>query len=537
MFRGENRSVTVCVGFLLAGLFLSGCKPAAAPPVTAPAPAAGGKGAVAAEVEDQLKSALYQLQPENLGIDSRIDDAVSVLNNWWSAVKIAELQPTGLTPPAIPEALLPKEVRDLLEKELYDNQDGQHVRGCYFAKQIGEHVAAPTDKELDRIVKVFNWVCRNVVLLSEDETPPRLALYELLVLGRGRALDRAVIFAEILRQLRLDSVLLHPAGALEEDSPWVMGVLLDGKVYLFDLRLGLPIPKGDIPKTARITEPATLEEVLAHPEWLAPLAARSDQPYEPSVEQLKTAQVSVFSPIMGWSPRMWRLEQLLPGDQLCVLYDPPAKLGDAPSVFERVATSFAGKPADQIVRFADPLLNVAVDAVDAAEINREMQIAQTSMLVPFAVNPDQSTPGGKRVVPTQRQLKTRMLQLQGRYADAIAQYVAVRQLGVTPPPEASLALVYARAAEDAFYWSCLSKVDSNQMESATQSLTDYLKRYRRGGRWLVGARQALAECHLARQQTTEAIEALKTTVPDDPARDSTAVQIKWLSSLTTEKPE
>ncbi len=535
MFRGENRSVAVSTGVLLAMLLFCGCKKSAPPTPTATTPSANR--AVATEVEDQLKSALYQLQPENLGIDSRIDDAVSVLNNWWSAVKSAKLEPTGLTPPAIPEALLPANVRELLDKELYDNQDGQHIRSSYFAKQIGDHVGSPTDKELDRVIKAFEWVCRNITLLAEDEVTPPLGFYELLVFGRGRPFDRAMVFGEILRQLRLDSVVLYPSGALEADSPWLMGVLLDGKVYLFDPRLGLPIPNGDAPKTGRITQPATLEEILAHPEWLTPLAARSDQPFEPSVEQLQSAQVGVLTPVMGWSARMWRLEQLLPGDQLCVLYDPPAKLGDAPSVFERVATSFPGKTLEQIERFVDPLLRTEMDARDRTEVMRALQMAQSSLLAPFAANNDDKAPGGRRAVPTQRQLKTRTLQLQGRYADAIAQYVSIRQLGVTPPPDATLALVYARAAEDAFYWSCLCKVDSNQLESATQLLSDYLKRYRRGGRWLVGARQALADCHLARNQTAEAIETLKMSLPDDPARASTAVQIKWLSGLSAEKTE
>ncbi len=537
MFRGENRFVTVPANVLLAVVLVSGCKPPVAPTAPAPATAPAGKGAVAAEVEDQLKSALYQLQPENLGIDSRIDDAVSVLNNWWGAVKAAELEPTGLTPPAIPEALLPAPVRELLDKDLYDTQDGQHLRNCYLAKQIGENIGSPTDKEQDRIVKIFDWVCRNVSLLPEDEITPPLGLYEVLVLGRGRPLDRAVIFGEILRQLRLDSVILHPAGAFEEDSPWLMGVLLDGKVSLFDPRLGLPIPQGDVAKTAHITASATLDELLKHPEWLEPLAARSDQPYEPSIEQLQSAQVSVLTPAMGWSARMWRLEQLLPGDQLCVLYDPPAKLGEAPSIFERVAVSFPGKKPEEIDRFVDPQLRVQRDSREMADAIRTMQVAQSALLVPFVISNDGPAATGRRPVPTQRQLKTRTLQIKGRYADAIAQYVSIRQLGVTPPPDPSLTLIYARAAEDAFYWSCLCKVDSNQLESASQMLSDYVKRYRRGGRWLIGARQALAECQIALKQNAAAIETLKMSLPDDPARTSTAVQIKWLTGLSTAKPE
>ncbi len=538
MIRGVSVRRTSVGISLCCTLVIVGCSPK--PPAPA-VPATGGTAAapnkvVAAEVEDQLKSGLYQLQPENLGVDSRLEDAVSVLNNWWSAVKSAELVPTGLTPPAIPAALLPEDVRAQLERELFGNEDGLHIRNAYFAKQIADHVSAKTDQELDRIVKIFYWVCRNVDLVPEDEPVPPLPFYDLVILGRGRALDRAIVFSELLRQMHLDCVILYPEGELEADTPWITGVLLDGKVYLFDPRLGSPIPRGDGSASGVVTVPATLEDLLTHPEWLTALAARADQPYEPSIEQLQTAQVGVVTSVMNWSPRMWRIEQLLPGDQLCVLYEAPEKLGDAPSVFERIGASFPGKPAAQIVRFSDPLLQNPPDQTDRTMIMRNMQLAQATLAVPFAPAKDDVAAGGP-LVPTQRQLKTRTQQLQGRYADAIAQFVSIRQLGTGIAPEPTLGPIYARAAEDAFFWSCLCKVDAGQYESAISVLTDYLKRYRRGGRWLVGARQALADCYIARQQWAEAIETLKQSIPDDPARASTAVQIKRLSALSTEKKE
>ncbi|HET6426068.1 MAG TPA: transglutaminase domain-containing protein [Planctomycetaceae bacterium] len=432
--------------------------------------------------------------------------------------------------------MLTAPAREELNRELFGNMDGLHIRNAYLAKQIGDHVTAKADKEIDRVSAMFNWVCRNMELIPEDETSPPLPFYELLMMGRGRTFDRAVVFAELLRQFRIDTVILHPQGALEADTPWIIGVLLDGQVYLFDARLGFPIPRGDAPPTAANPSVATLEEVLKNPGWLTALAMRSDQPYEPSVEQLQTAQVSVLPSVMAWSPRMWRIEQLLPGDRLCVLYDPPAKIGDAPSLFERVEAAFPEQAAKkQVQLYADPFLTNPPDQTEQQAIGRSIQTAQATLAVPFVSNKESGTPGGSPLVPSHRQRKTRMTQLQGRYAEAIAQYVSIRQLGTSLPPEPGLGPIYARAAEDAFYWSCLCKVDAGQYDSAATSLGDYITRYRRGGRWLAGARQALADCQIARQQYPEAIETLKQTVADDPARASTAVQIKRLSGLTIER--
>lgn len=536
MIRGVSLRSILWVSAFAIVLVAQGCKPKAAP---APAPTgntpAPAAGKVAVEVEDQLKSGLHQLQPENLGIDSRLEDAVSVINNWWAAVKSAGLEPTGLTPPAIPEALASVEIRRELERELYSNIDGIHIRSAYLAKQINDHVTAKSDKELDRVVSLFQWVCRNLDLIGEDETAPPLPIYDLLVMGRGRTFDRALVFSELLRQMRLDSVILHPQGLLETDSPWLIGVLLDGQVYLFDPRLGLPLPRGDVEAGAKVLQPATLAQILANPDWLAPLAQRSDQPYEPSVEQLQTSSVSVPGSFIMWAPRMWKMEQLLPGDRLCVLYDPPAKMGDSPSLLERVATAFPDQAAKkQIEMYSDPQLRHPPDQTEQQAIGRNIQASQMALAVPFEMK-DGTTGDGSNLVPTQRQKKTRMLQLQGHYADAIAQYVSIRQLGTAIAPQPGLAPIYARAAEDAFYWSCICKVDAGQYDSAVTALGDYIQRYRRGGRWLVGARQALADCHIARQQFAAAIESLKQSVPDDPARASTAVQIKRLSGLITEK--
>ena len=66
--------------------------------------------------------------------------------------------------------------------------------------------------------------------------------WQTLLLSQGTAMDRAVVFMELLRQHRLDSFVLRQDGQQREDFPLVVGVSLNNEVYLFLPGLGLPIP-------------------------------------------------------------------------------------------------------------------------------------------------------------------------------------------------------------------------------------------------------------------------------------------------------
>jgi hypothetical protein len=514
-------SVIACLSLSLLGA--SGCRRGGStsqPSVDTP----GGtdESSRQTQIEDQLKSALYQLQPENLGIDAQLEDAVSVLNNWWSAVEAAGLQPTGLTPPDVPADRVPEVLLPRLQKDAYDALDGRHIRSSYLAKVIADRIAGQSDDETERVVRLFEWVCRNIALAPEDEPQPPLTLYELLLVGRGWAVDRAVVFGGLLKQWRLDSVVLTPKDQTDAPGPIVVGVLVDDDVLLFDPQLGLPIPRGDASATARIDRPATLREIREHPDWLKALAARSDQPYEPTAEQIAAARVDAITSVTAWAPRMWKLEQLLPGASLCALYEPPARLGEAPGLFERIAAADPSWEADQIGVWAYPLQRevqfVQLDPNHA----QLMRFVLDPFLVPIEVKFNEKGEVEQRQ-PTMRHLKTRTLHLLGRTSDAIAQYVSIRQLAVTPLRDPALGQIYQRAAEDALFWSCLCKFDAGEHESAIDSLGDYLRRYRRGGKWVGAAWLLQAECQLALQRLPDAVASAKGSAADEAYRATSAI--------------
>jgi tetratricopeptide (TPR) repeat protein len=531
--RGDRVFRWIACGLVVAVVGCGTSQPA--PKVAAKKPAARQ-----ADIEEQLKSALYQLQPENLNIDSRLDDAVSVLNHWWSAVQAADLEPTGLTPPPIPAERLPEGWLSRLERDTYDLEDGAHVRAAYLARNVANRLADQTEDELERVVRVFEWVCRNVTLAADDDPLPPMTFYELMIVGRGRAADRAWVFGEILKQLKIDAVVLQAREGQAAVGPPIVGVILGDAVYLFDPQLGLPIPRGDEPPSPHIRRPATLREIREHPHWLKALSLRTDQPYEPTGEQLTAAAVQVITSPTSWTRRMWNLEQLLPSEALCSLYDPPAALGDAPGLFTRVAAADPHWTADALQVWTYPLQRQAEFAAVHPQANPQVfRLLQATLLpfeVPFEPKLDEKKEKVVQIAQTKQQLKTRTLQLQGRYAPAIAGFVGIRQIALSPPPDPAWNPLYQRAAEDAFYWTCVAKYEQGEYESAVATLGDYLKRHTRGGRWVGPAWQLLAECQRELGQLPQAIQALKGATGDEAYRNTNALLARRWSEASASTP-
>ena len=149
--------------------------------------------------------------------------------------------------------------------------------------------------ELTRIVSFFDWIVLNVQLtptadfssedydelrLNEKSEPAAAGIagagyqrfsHQTLLLGRGDYLEKSKLFIEGLRVQGIDSVMLGVNESTSIDDleaswqPWVVAVLLGDEYYLFDFRLGLPIP-GQINGSI-----ATLKQVRSNPELLTGL--------------------------------------------------------------------------------------------------------------------------------------------------------------------------------------------------------------------------------------------------------------------------
>jgi tetratricopeptide (TPR) repeat protein len=114
-------------------------------------------------------------------------------------------------------------------------------------------------------------------------------------------------------------------------KPWCIGVLLGDKVkriYLFDHKLGLPIPgpsgiAADEFRQLNV-QPATLDEVQSNSKLLDRLALGPESPYWAQKANLKQVIALVEASPLYVAPRAKRIESRLTGDQKLVLNAEPS---------------------------------------------------------------------------------------------------------------------------------------------------------------------------------------------------------------------
>jgi hypothetical protein len=343
-------------------------------------------------------------------------------------------------------------------------------------------------------------------------------LYDLLVLGKGSAEDRAWVFAELLRQIGIDSVVLTPAvqsGKPASAPPrWLIGVLIERKIYLFDPILGWPIPSGkDKADSPTIRQPATLTEVAANDSLLRQLDLSADKPYPLHAGDLKSLRVEVIAPSAYWFPRLQRLETFFSGDRAATIFTPLSDSGTQRGVFSRVSEvggSFWSKDAVSIWPYPDQ------QTLASEHLDPQMAERRAFRWLPFEGPVKVSFEVQKLkplVEPGNRMaLKARMSELQGDYASAVRNYLLV-QLEELPPvlplpsearemltdrqkPGASVPTGYEvpprafsinlRASENSKFWMGLCQMELHQLPTASETFSAYIRRsaQAQGSAWL-----------------------------------------------------
>lgn len=160
---------------------------------------------------------------------------------------------------------------------------------------------------------VFHQVIRQIALFpSEDgaflqpirkvQLPPRVALS----FGVHTCRSRALVFLQMLQQLRIPAGLVG-FGQANEARYWACGVVGEqGEIYLFDPRLGLPLPGPDGKGIA------TLQEMQSKPEEiLNQLDFGKSGKYDVTAEQVKKSRLSLVVSLSAMAPRMKYLERHL----------------------------------------------------------------------------------------------------------------------------------------------------------------------------------------------------------------------------------
>lgn len=480
---------------------------------------------VVANADDVLGSAIFQLRPVNFGINANTEKPVSLLNSW--RFKQAEKDGTveQKAPPSAPANWYSSDKEAVLSQSKFDLADAQHIRDGLLFRTIAGYLSDRGQNELQRIGVVVDFVCRNISLWKNDEVEIPMKPHMSIFFGRGSAEDRAWICAEIFRQLRIDSIVVRAkSDEKEATDKWLFGVIIDKKIYLFDLRLALPIASGTEVKDPI---PAKLDEIISHPEWLELMGGKES--YTLTVDDLKDPTIYVISDPLFWCKRMQRLEQVLPASDNCVIYEGLTEAEGKTGLLDRIAEA-SGQPVDRLKPWNFSTSFEQRMGQPNPNTTRQLQIMAMSLVVPipFTVNEEgKSVPG----TPERKMERYRMMHLLGNYQDATQRYLSIRRLDVEQnPPEVEQ--IYKLASEDAFYWTAICKIESEDHAGAIDLLSAYLKKYDRRGKWFFAGRTLLAQEYVAAAQTAKAVSLLERSSSEDPNREANAVRLKRWSAST-----
>jgi hypothetical protein len=233
---------------------------------------------------------------------------------------------------------LPQNKLDELEQKTWAMADARHVEDCMLYQGITARVSGKGD-DLSRVRRVFDWMVEQIQLVPAGSLaapglgqayarPYDVLLRGMATEGDGGWSERGWLFLSLCRQLGLDAGLVaYTPGGAKEPVVWCVAVLVDGKPYLFDVRLGLPIPD------ARGDGVATLEEAMTDPVVLDRMNLHlPDQPPYPTRAELLASPTKIAilldSSPRYFSPRLKLLQQSLSGKHLTILYRDPAEQRD-----------------------------------------------------------------------------------------------------------------------------------------------------------------------------------------------------------------
>jgi tetratricopeptide (TPR) repeat protein len=204
---------------------------------------------------------------------------------------------------------------------------------------LAEHEPAAggdTTRQIRVALRLFDWVIRNIQQQPDATAADTASLeqpfpdgsesvsWEALLIGRGHAWVRARVFILLARQQRLNVVMLGiEADSSEqnaEPTPWSTALLLDGRLYLLDTRLGLPIPGADGQGVA------TLAELIAEPALLRQLDVEGGPKYPVDKQDLSRVVAMLDATPDYLSQRMKLVESRLTGANKTVLTIQPSRL-------------------------------------------------------------------------------------------------------------------------------------------------------------------------------------------------------------------
>jgi hypothetical protein len=262
----------------------------------------------------------------------------------------------------------------------FQPEDTRFLQEAIWLRDISRWAHGDELDDVSRAAALFDWSARNIQLQSDADAEPHRP-WQTLLYGRGTAEQRALVFALLCRQQGLDVVMLSIPGKDNEPNKsaagadaqtnaaqfWLPALLSEGQLYLFDARLGLPVPGAEGKGVA------TLEQVRKDNSLLRHLDLEGT-PYQISADNLKSIEIDLIADPFSLSRRAAQLESSLAGDDRVILSAKPADLAAK-------AKSISGV---SVVRLWDFPFQTIHDQLTLGKAAREREVFEFE---PFAVRP------------------------------------------------------------------------------------------------------------------------------------------------------
>lgn len=375
--------------------------------------------------------------------------------------------------------------------------EGRLLQEAVWFRDIGRWAQGDSFDEVARATSLFDWIVRNVQLDVDTAARPYRP-WETLVYGHGTAKQRAWLFALMARQLGLDVVILEISnGAADAPQFWLPALLHDGRLYLFDTRLGLPVAGKDGKGVA------TLADLQADATLLRKLDLEDTQ-YPVTEEQLKNVTAAVVADPFDLSRRAAVIESKLSGDDRLALTVNPSAIADKLKSVPGIASV---KLWDFPFRTVRDQLRVPI------ETRRELAME----FEPFAWRPtlwkaralhfqghakgdiDSTTADPSEVVNDHREAIGIYMSPEVRPPERL-----LKSLGSEPKIK-----VYSAAKDAASQWVGLLLFDEGKYASAEDWFSDPRLRSKASGPWDGGTRYNLGRTLEAQGKTDEAIKVFE----------------------------
>lgn len=459
-----------------------------------------------AELQRQLKATLDGLRPERLNVSANAQDLVGDLNLWWADFSEENPSPDADHYVETIRNWLGEEAAANAAADRFGARDAGHIRNSLLYRAMAATLTASGQSEQEMATSAFGLICRHISLLSAAAAPVPMGSGEVLLAGRGTADDRIWAFAEVLRQLGIDCVVLEPATPPTDAAvpARLVGAIIKSEgVLLFDPQMGLPIPPledtaGPLPERA-----AMLAEARQNDAILRQFDVPDGPKYPWTSEMLSAAGVRFIVDSTYAAPRMRALQLVLPSDYGARLFDGPADAGNL-SLEERVVA--AGQSGDwakeSVSAWSYPEQQMrafyAPGGEDSEEVKRRLAtLSGPRIMVKREVDGamrllEEDSPRPLRVV--------RVEHLRGDLAGAREGYGIIRgsQLTLAGNPEVQ---------QDAVHWLAVVQAELGRDDLAVNEMIRAQRNYP-GGIWSSATAEALPRSEAVRGNLQRAIELL-----------------------------